>query len=263
MTEEFEDSEVTRWLRGARATEPMPDDVVARLDDTLAELVSSRSAEAELPVADGPEVTAESETDESNVTPLRPRRRRNALLAAAAAVIVIGAGGSYVAQLGSSSGDGSNATPASSAEAEVSESSDSLADQGASAFAPEQDLSDGRGNSAGLSGELKLDSLRSTLSYLEPPLTKREQRQVERAVAEALSAGSDSEGYSGSANRLQLKKMTASSCAALEAEPTPARADVTYYLVRQTSDTPRVIDIVTCEKGEERPLTSVTLAPRE
>ncbi|WP_343996867.1 hypothetical protein [Nocardioides dubius] len=242
----------------------MPDDVVARLDDTLAELVSSRSAEAELPAADGPEVTAESETDESNVTQLRPRRRRNALLAAAAAVIVIGAGGSYVAQLGSSSGDGSNATPASSAEAEVSESSDSLSDQGSSSeFAPEQDLADGRGNSAGLSGELKLDSLRSTLSYLEPPLTKREQRQVERAVAEALPAGSDSEGYSGSANRLQLKKMTASSCAALKNEPTPARADVTYYLVRQTSDTPRVIDIVTCEKGEERPLTSVTLAPRE
>ena len=50
---------------------------------------------------------------------------------------------------------------------------------------------------------------------------------------------------------------------ALMAIDTPARADVTYYLVRQTSDTPRVIDVVTCEKGEERPLTSVTLAPRE
>lgn len=76
MTDEPESpevAEVRRLLAEARHTEPMPDDVAARLDDVLAGLARPTSAE---PTAD--------------VVPLAARRRRQAagwLLAAAAVVV--------------------------------------------------------------------------------------------------------------------------------------------------------------------------------
>ena len=73
-----EESRVRRMLADARHTEPMPGDVVARLDRVLAGL-------------------AEEPARESAVVRLADRRRRaTRLLVAAAAVVVIGFGGSQV-----------------------------------------------------------------------------------------------------------------------------------------------------------------------
>jgi hypothetical protein len=87
------------WVRDllgdARVAEPVPDDVAARLDQTLAALQAERAASR------GPA------PDESpTVVPLR-RRLPARLTAAAAAVIVLGAGGVAIAQLGGNGSGGS------------------------------------------------------------------------------------------------------------------------------------------------------------
>lgn len=74
--------QIRALLRDVRATGPLPDDVAARLDATLADL--RRSA----PGADTP-IAA--------VVPLRRRVSRPRLLVAAAAVIIVGAGGGGLA----------------------------------------------------------------------------------------------------------------------------------------------------------------------
>ena len=77
--------------------EPLPPEVAARLDDTLALLVAERSR------AGG--ARPEDETTAANVVPLRRRWLPRAAVAAAA-VIVLGAGGVFVANLGQMSGTG-------------------------------------------------------------------------------------------------------------------------------------------------------------
>jgi hypothetical protein len=77
-------AELRALLRGARVTEPIPADVAARLDATLASLQAERRAE------DEPAAT---------VLPLRRRGIARVLVAAAAAV-VIGAGGIAISQGG-------------------------------------------------------------------------------------------------------------------------------------------------------------------
>ena len=72
--------ELRALLADARSTEPVPADVAARLDDTLAALQEERRAE-------------------TVVVPLRGRRAVGRFLVAAAAVVVIGAGGVGVANL--------------------------------------------------------------------------------------------------------------------------------------------------------------------
>jgi len=69
-------------LADARVTDPIPDDVAARLDSTLQSLQIARAAERD---------------SRTNVVPLRHRVGR--VLVAAAAAVVIGAGGVGVAQL--------------------------------------------------------------------------------------------------------------------------------------------------------------------
>lgn len=77
--------EVRRLLADARHTEPMPDDVVARMDDVIAGL---RDTPAEHPAA---------AVEADNVVPLAVHRRRRAagMLVAAAAIVV---GGVVVAE---------------------------------------------------------------------------------------------------------------------------------------------------------------------
>ncbi len=83
-----EESRVRRLLADARHTDPMPDDVVARLDRVLAGL-------------------AEEPAREAAVVRLADRRRRaTRLLVAAAAVVVVGFGGAQViGGLGAGSND--------------------------------------------------------------------------------------------------------------------------------------------------------------
>lgn len=96
-----ETERVRRLLAEARHTDPVPDDVAARLDRTLASLARERG-----------------EHQERAVTTLASRRRRNvvSLLVAAVAVVAVGIGlGQVVSETG---GDGSNAGGASSADQE-------------------------------------------------------------------------------------------------------------------------------------------------
>ncbi len=69
----YDEDEISRLLAGARVREPMPEDVVARLDRVLDDLAGERS-------------TAE-------VVPLARRRRPARVLLAAAAVAVVATGG--------------------------------------------------------------------------------------------------------------------------------------------------------------------------
>lgn len=83
-----DEAAVRRLLADARAAGPVPAEVAARLDATLADLVADRAQEADATAA----------TDAAPVVPLASRRRRTAagLLVAAAAVVV---GGVAVGQL--------------------------------------------------------------------------------------------------------------------------------------------------------------------
>jgi hypothetical protein len=80
--------EVRRLLAGARVTDPIPTEVAARLDATLASLRERSRPETDLP---------------TTVVPLR--RRISRVLVAAAVVVVVGGGGVGVAQLAGSGSD--------------------------------------------------------------------------------------------------------------------------------------------------------------
>lgn len=75
-------------LGSSARTEPLPADVAARLDDTLAGLVAERGAAA----------VAEEHTATGQVVPMRPRWMPR-VVAAAAAVIVLGLAGLVVVDL--------------------------------------------------------------------------------------------------------------------------------------------------------------------
>lgn len=102
---------VRRLVADARATDPIPGDVVARLDAVLGDLVADR---------------AERTDDVADVVPLRRRRRRASRLLAAAAVVVGGvAVGQYVVDGPNGTDDG--ASVSADAPAERTESDDTLA----------------------------------------------------------------------------------------------------------------------------------------
>ena len=112
--------------------DPMPPEIAARLDATLARLLRPAetapvSAET-APVSGG---TAPRSETGSNVVPLRRRRARRTFAAAAAAVVLLGAGGVAVSQLGGLAGSSGG----SSADSATSGSASS--DAGGSASAPE------------------------------------------------------------------------------------------------------------------------------
>lgn len=80
--------QVRRLLAEARHTEPMPDDVVARMDDVLAGLRDAQATTHEAPTTSAEEPTAEPTAE---VVPLARRRRlRAAGWLVAAAVVVVG-----------------------------------------------------------------------------------------------------------------------------------------------------------------------------
>jgi hypothetical protein len=109
--------DVRELLADARVTEPIPDDVAARLDATLVSLQAERSA---------------TQAASRSVVPLRHRVGR--ILVAAAAVVVIGAGGVGIAQLGLD-GSGSNDDSAATSAREDSGGGDSGAPESADGLA--------------------------------------------------------------------------------------------------------------------------------
>ena len=91
------------------ASPPIPPEVAARLDETLAGLVAERAAESDQPEPD------------RTVVPLR-RRWAPRAAAAAAAVIVVGAGGVAAANLGVFGGHNDSMTSADGAASSKAES---------------------------------------------------------------------------------------------------------------------------------------------
>ncbi len=106
--------------------EPMPPEVVARLDDTLARLVAERTegAESADPGAD-PGAGSDPTAEVTNVVPLR-RRWASRVTAAAAAVIVLGAGGVAATNLGVFGGSSSTTASKSDAGADSATTSEAL-----------------------------------------------------------------------------------------------------------------------------------------
>lgn len=133
-----QDAEVRRLLRSARVTEPMPPEMVDRLDATLRELTAERSdQEPAEPSATDEFPDAVAATPAAPVISLDARRMRRAkfgrgLLVAAAVVAVVGVGGPTVLRSvnvgGSASSDaGGGAAAGDSAPRTAQQESDSKA----------------------------------------------------------------------------------------------------------------------------------------
>jgi hypothetical protein len=109
--------EVRALLADARVTEPVPTDVAARLDATLAALQEERRAE-------------------TVVVPLRRRRTAARVLVAAAAVVVVTAGGVGIAQVAQRGSSGSDATTADAVRGEAGADAATTAPSAPGALAP-------------------------------------------------------------------------------------------------------------------------------
>jgi hypothetical protein len=168
LTDE-QDQEVRRLLASARHDEPMPHDVVDRLDRVLDDLADEPARRA--PVVD-----------------LAARRRRVAsLLVAAAAVVVVGVG---VGQLvgtnsGDDMGDSSVAGGASDTEAESPEST--LRQRDSDSSADEAAPSDQAGNAAGDRVLVKGRSFAVDPDDLSRDLRKVQQYAERSAVVDSLN----------------------------------------------------------------------------
>ena len=112
MSDEHDDAFVRDLLREAGgAPEPVPDDVRARLDDRLAELVAERTARPAAGGAPGPAAVVPPVSLER----ARARRRRGLQVLVAAAVVVVG--GYTVTTTGLLSGAGGGADSAATSDA--------------------------------------------------------------------------------------------------------------------------------------------------
>lgn len=105
-----QEAEVGRLLASVRVREPMPAEVVDRMESTLAELAADRSAEPR-PAIQAPAADASATVVDLSARRARRRRGLRGLVAAAAVVGVVGLGGpaflnSMQGQGSDSSGDG-------------------------------------------------------------------------------------------------------------------------------------------------------------
>lgn len=228
---------VRRLLADARHDEPMPPEVVDRLDSVLHGL---RSGEA------GTDDTSEEATA-APVTPLRKRSRVPQLLLAAAAVVAVGFGVTQVLP----TGDNADSDAGSQADSSVAEESP---ENGPSALR-EQPGSD----SVGPKTRVPDPSQRSgAYSFLD---AERGERLIARIPVEGLRPTTEAE------TRRQEK--AASRCGPARLQPGERRAAATYadddavVVLRAPSDGKRQADIYVCDPSRDRQLlTSVTLRPR-
>jgi hypothetical protein len=123
-----EEQEVRRLLADARHTEPIPDEVSARLDAVLADLRANEPPASSTGAPDG------TVTD---LAAARRRRTARSILVAAAAVVAIGVGISQIPHLGSGDSDDS---AGSSADNSLSNGSQSEQDSAGGANAQPPDL---------------------------------------------------------------------------------------------------------------------------
>lgn len=187
MSDEHDAQERVRRLLGAAATpsggERIPDEVAARLDDALADLVAERTGTGDEPGtaaplgtehapdhAAGPGTDSGTHAATGTVTDLATRRRRRwpQLLVAAAAVSVVGLGVGNLVQ----NGDGEAASSADQATAEMAEEQEAAGGGAAAQAAPDADVRSRRpdGSPALVNGErprLRTSSLALDIQRIE------------------------------------------------------------------------------------------------
>ncbi|MBF4163932.1 hypothetical protein [Nocardioides acrostichi] len=145
-----QDAHLRALLAGARHREPMPAEVVDRLDGVLARLAAGELGPPAEPVPDSPPASAA-------VVDLGRRRRRRvgALLAAAAVVLVVGAGIGQLVRSGVSSGDDSASSAAADRDSSLSESAQSPDARNPQDLASSESLlTDGSGAAGGEAGRI-------------------------------------------------------------------------------------------------------------
>lgn len=148
-----EEQEVSRLLALAAAADPLPADVAARLDDTLAGLVAERST--------APDEDGADDSGDRAVVPLRARRRWPRALLAAAAVMVVGYGVGGVLGGGSlSGGDTGDAASAGDTVAEDAAGGAEDASPERLGEAPAQELGNARDQAMVFEGVVRLRSER-------------------------------------------------------------------------------------------------------
>ncbi len=216
-----QEQRVRRLLVDARHTEPMPGDVVARLDRVLADLARGE--------------------DVAPVVPLASRRRRRAvtMLVAAAAVVVGGIGlGHVLAPVGQGSGSADRSTVAEDAPS----GNDSGSGGGADSLAPVAPGSSRLERSYALPGPVRV----------RPQEFSRDVRHVQRLLTSAAGAAKDD-----NAGRQPAFSCRPGDWGTGLFVPASYRGEPTVLVFRQVTGDTQVVDLFQCDSDD--PLRSVTL----
>ncbi|MDI6910155.1 hypothetical protein [Nocardioides sp.] len=231
-----QEERVRRLLADARHTEPMPDDVVARLDGVLADLRRDpvdAERPARLPAAPAP----------ADLAGARRRRTVRNLLVAAAAVVAVGvglneadltvSGGAEDSGAGSGAGAGAQSAPAGEADQPAADGADSfLRDQApvrltSERFGPQVRRLQAAERSAALYGTT----------------TSQSDAKPERNELDAIRASCSTEGW-GAGRRVAVRY----------------DGDLGALVYRRAHGETQVVDLYLC--GSDQPTRSITLPAR-
>ena len=231
-----EEQRVRNLLAEARHTEPLPDDIAARLDAVLADLP-----------APGPRVSDRPASRPADLAAARRRRTARSLLVAAAAVVLLGFGLQQVTQgdLGASSSSSDSDSAAGGAAPEAADEQPSRTSK------PSDRLSDDRGGDA----DSAESGARSFPRSAVPLTSQRFSRQVRRIQSVGVAT-------SGASEVLPTELDAASGCASAGWGRGRVVA-VTYddepgaLVFRPASGDTQIVDLFLC--GEREPTRSITL----
>ncbi|WP_372727240.1 hypothetical protein [Nocardioides sp.] len=236
-----QDQAVRRLLAEARHTEPMPDDVAARLERVLSDL------------ADSPEGPGET----GNLVELASRRRRRvaSLLVAAAAVVVLGVGLGQLMDIGQ--GD---AISASTADRSTPEDADSAAGSAAGSGETNSELGaalDSFGSFETLAPvEIRPDDFSTDVA--------RTRRQLESGRLADRTSPTDKSPTSSSAESAPAESAGSSAYDCVRPEwgegsyvPVLYGADLGVLVFREVTGDSQVVDLFSC--GSPEVLRSITL----
>lgn len=234
------EEQVRRLLADARHTEPMPEDVAARLDGVIADLAAGGAGGAERPRP--PELPRD-------LAAARRRRTARNLLIAAAAVVVVGVGVNQV-DLTVSGGDEDNAASSAGGDTEgAGRAADEAQPEGQAATPRDLDGLDG-----------------ATLSVAPVRLTsERFGTQVRRLQDRRPATLSDSVASGAIRGHMDFDRLEAVPC------PTAGWGGGRFVIVRYDGDLgalvfrrvrgdTQVVDLFLC--GSDEPARSVTLPAR-
>jgi hypothetical protein len=248
-----EQDAVRRLLGEVPPAGPVPDDVVARLDARLAELVAARESTAPSPLA---------ETGDDELAQARRRRRFRTVLVAAASVSVLGLGlGTVLDDLSSGSGSAESVT---AADAEDSGEAGGSGDSGDGSG----DSGDGSGDDT-LARELEEDPDVSALE--EPgaggPATEAVRPEVRRATLEADVTRIADQESADSTDRERGEARRLAPCAVPDLRPRDRAVPIRFegedatLVVRVRAGGAREAEIYACD-ARGGPLETAALPPR-